>query len=153
MEELSAQERRILDVNRNRITEALRVVEDVLRFSGDEPEAGKTAKDARHRVFRIFESIEKKLSCRLIHDRDSVHDRGRENDYDSSAGKAKSRLEDVMRRNLKRACEGLRVCEEITAKLRHSRVTQSFKKIRFLLYDMEKKLACRGKRNTGAQTE
>ena len=55
---LSKQKKRILDVNRNRITEGLRVAEDFLRFSKGFMRYSKKIKQLRHRAFKIFEIIE-----------------------------------------------------------------------------------------------
>ena len=63
---LKKEEKRILDANRNRITEALRVVEDLLRFQKGTARFALRVKKIRHKIFPVFEEIEKELGEKLI---------------------------------------------------------------------------------------
>jgi hypothetical protein len=137
---LSSQEKRILDANRNRITEALRVVEDSLRFH-NRGKPATAAKRVRHDVFRIFEKIEKQTGEKLIFHRKSESDPGAAEKYDSSFRDEKLAAGDIITRNIRRACEGLRVCEEISRNIDADDVFKSFKKSRFDLYKLEKDIA------------
>ena len=136
---LSKQDKRILDVNRNRITEGLRVVEDFLRFSKSLVRYAKKVKKMRHKVFQIFEDMEKDMG-KLIFSRDSVSDRGRKEDYDKCSKPKKMSKVEVVRKNLKRACEGVRVSEEVMKSCGNERVFLLFKELRFEMYDIEKDL-------------
>ncbi|MBN1522062.1 MAG: hypothetical protein JW928_05970 [Candidatus Aureabacteria bacterium] len=139
---LSREQKRILDVNRNRVTEALRVVEDILRFSEKSTRFALQVKKLRHDVFKVFEDVERETGEKLIFYRDSSRDRGRLDDYDA-INKNTSRLPVILHKNLRRACEGLRVCEEILKILPRENLPLSFKSLRFRSYDVEKKLELR----------
>ncbi len=134
------EEKRILDVNRNRITEGLRVVEDILRFSEGGERFALRIKKIRHEVFNVFEYVEKVLECRLVVHRDSYNDHGRKDDYDKVNEKKRSLISVLLKKNLRRVCEGIRVSEEITRNLGKQDIFLSFKSLRYQVYDIEKEL-------------
>ena len=137
---LSREEKRILDVNRNRITEGLRVVEDILRFTRGASCFAKKIKKTRHQVFDIFDQLEDRTGIHFIAYRDTLSDKGRKEDYDKVSKNKKTPLPSILRRNLRRVCEGIRVSEEITKSLEGCEFFLMFKKLRFAVYDFEKEL-------------
>jgi thiamine-phosphate pyrophosphorylase len=124
---------RIIDVNLNRLTEGLRVVEDVVRLGFEDKRllAGirslrtKTGKDAR------------RLRRRAMLSRDSETDPGRGDRFDKTKRRS---LEDVLFANFKRAEESCRVLEEVL-KVAEPKLAVGFKAARFRLYDLEKMAA------------
>jgi len=127
---------RILDANRNRITEALRTCEDIVRFYYNNKNLSAKLKNARHKVFVLFEEIEKETGDNLVNYRDVKNDAGKEPDYDFV--EENINLNDIVIRNFKRACESIRVCEEVCKVLNIKKLPYKFKKIRFSLYGLEK---------------
>ncbi len=128
---------RILDANRNRISEAFRTIEDILRFYCENRELSYEIKNLRHNAHKIFEDMEKKYGIRLIEYRDSLNDVGRDDDYDRF-GEVMG-YKKIAERNFKRIAESLRVCEEICKLFDNGYFAPQFKRIRFTLYDVEKK--------------
>ena len=122
---------RIIDANINRVTEGLRVVEDIFRYYYDSPDIQQCLKDLRH---RIVSGLEPK---KFIPYRRSFSDVGF-----ASKGKlefVREGLEDIIRSNMKRVQEGLRVLEEVF-KLESNSIAMEMKKIRFKAYEMDKKI-------------
>ncbi len=125
---------RVLDANYNRLREALRVCEDIARFILDIPTTAQAYKRLRHQVTRHV--LKMPLSYHgIVRSRDSENDCGRTSFV--YGGKNCSVL-DVFLRNTKRAEEATRVIEEFT-KLIDERLAFCFQKIRFTIYDLEKK--------------
>lgn len=93
---------RLLDANFNRAREALRVLEDLVRFGLDDP-AQKSLKALRHRL----SALERPLGARLLSARDVTGDVGRDGDVPGG----RSAVE-VAGANFKRAQEALRSIEE-----------------------------------------
>ncbi len=132
-------QKRIIDVNINRLTEGLRVVEEIIRF---EFEDAKLLASIRKIHNRLTKKI-KNLRILVIPFRKSETDLGRTDKFD----KLKRRnLNDVLFANLKRAQEGSRVLEEII-KIRSPNTSVFFKRIRFALYDIEKIVTLKITRN------
>ena len=126
---------RILDANANRTREALRVVEDVLRFSYREGRMASALKDERHRVGRYCDKLLRQ-GLRGLKARDTGADPGR--DSMSSGEATKRNLEEILLSNFRRAEEGLRVLEE-TSKLVDVGLARMLKRSRFRVYDLERK--------------
>ena len=123
---------RIIDVNINRWTEGLRVVEEIVRF---EFEDAKLLASIRKIHNRLTKKI-KDYRIAVIPSRRSETDLGRSVKFD----KLKRRnLIDVLFANLKRGQEAARVLEEII-KINRPKTSAFFKGIRFSLYDIEKKI-------------
>ncbi len=123
-------QKRIIDVNINRLTEGLRVVEEIVRF---EFEDAKLLASIRKIHNRLTKKI-KDLRISVIPFRRSETDLGRTDKFD----KLKRRnLNDVLFANLKRSQEGARVLEEII-KIQSPDTSGFFKRIRFSLYDIER---------------
>lgn len=122
---------RIIDANVNRVTEGLRVIEDILRYGYENPILQQEIKDLRH---RLSGSVDHR---RVIAHRDACSDVGFSStgvlEYDRNS------LEDVIRSNMKRSQEGLRVLEEMF-KFDSIGTSKEIKTFRYLLYDLEKKI-------------
>lgn len=125
---------RIIDANCNRVREAIRVIEDVLRFHIEDPALSGALKDERHEVCAACDAVIKErlegLKAREVHS-----DPGRESKTRSEVSRSDYR--DILLSNFRRAEEGLRVLEE-AAKLIDPDLSQRFKRSRFRVYDLEK---------------
>jgi thiamine-phosphate pyrophosphorylase len=121
---------RIIDANINRITEGLRVAEDIFRYSIACGEIQQGLKDMRHNLIAAVDR------AGVISSRASLDDVG----FSSTGTNEYERYEirDIAAANLKRAEEGLRVLEEIY-KLGKKDISSVMKKLRYELYDLEKK--------------
>ncbi|HOD70726.1 MAG TPA: thiamine phosphate synthase [Deltaproteobacteria bacterium] len=128
--------RRIVDANLNRVTEGLRVVEDVFRFAFDDAVMQQRLKSMRHRLAsQIDSSI-------LIASRDVAGDVGFASEGSLEERRATTR--DIVRSNMKRVQEGLRVLEEIL-KLESPARAGAMKEMRYECYRLERSMerACR----------
>lgn len=124
---------RLLDANLNRAREGLRVVEDTARFVWDDSAQYRRIRSLRHELHRVTQTSYKGL----VASRESVHDVGRKLHEDS-----RSNLSAVLSANLRRAQEAVRVLEEY-GKVLSPKAAPVFKKIRYQLYQEEKKLLTR----------
>jgi len=125
---------RVLDANQNRLREALRVVEDICRFVLSSSKLAMSYKVLRHQVTRQLLKLPIKYRS-VVSSRDSEGDVGRESFI---SVKEKENLEDLAIRNLKRAEEAARVLEEFL-KIVDKKVAVQFQKIRFEIYELERK--------------
>lgn len=130
--------KRILDVNINRAREGLRVIEDYARFVLNDRELTGNIKTVRHIISKAIDRFD------LVSSRDSEKDLGRAPAFDKKI-KAKT-LKNVIIANIVRVEESARVLEEFS-KVIYPESTVSFKKARFLLYDLEKKFIKKAKRH------
>lgn len=124
---------RIIDVNLNRSQEGLRVCEDIVRFILNDRKMLRSFKSLRHKVGALSKRIYRKRF--LLKSRNVKKDVGKITTY--REGRRKN-IGDVFRANIQRVKESLRVLEE-TSKLLDRRISQSFKTIRFRVYELEKK--------------
>ena len=139
---------RILDVNLNRATEGLRVVEEVCRFVLEDGRLTLAVKKLRSELFKIIRLSEYqrgeypsiRISEKLIGARKVLGDVGREL-YPKSEGR-RINIESVFRANMKRTQEAVRCLEEFS-KMIKPKFGRAFKAVRFQLYDLEKKIAPR----------
>jgi len=126
---------RIIDANINRAREGLRVCEEVTRFIIESPGLTRGFKGARH-AFKL--TSQKLLSIKeLLEKRNSVGDIGRVIYGDELKRK---NYQDIFYANIGRAKESIRVLEEF-AKLKNKNTAVAFKKIRYRIYELEKKTA------------
>ena len=125
---------RIIDVNLNRSQEGLRVCEDIVRFILNDRKMLRSFKSLRHKVGALAKRIYGKKSL-LLKSRNVKRDVGKITTYRESRRK---NIGDVFRANIGRVKESLRVLEE-TSKLLDRKISQSFKTIRFRVYELEKK--------------
>lgn len=126
---------RILDANLNRIREALRVIEDIVRFSMDDKKLFNRLKRIRHDLSRMAMHVYPKLLA------------GRNSRKDVSLPEkesARKNIRGILIANFKRAEEAARVLEEF-AKLISIDAGYEFKRIRFRLYNIEKDVLGTGK--------
>ena len=126
---------RIIDANLNRSREGLRIVEDFARFYLNDKNLSANIKRIRHRISKI--AMENLEQDELLKCRDSQKDVGAK----GMKGLEKKRvnIKQIVRANLIRAQEGLRVLEELS-KLVNSKAGEKFKNLRFRVYSLEKKI-------------
>lgn len=130
---------RILDANRNRALEALRVVEEHARFVLGASELARRTKDLRHRLHvALAAGGFGDLALHRDVARDPLHP---EAPAPGQAGTraGRSTTEDVARANLARAKEALRALEEY-AKPAHAPVAGEVERIRYAVYALESDL-------------
>jgi thiamine-phosphate pyrophosphorylase len=121
---------RIVDVNLNRLTEGLRVVEDVVRLVLERPRLLASIRRLRTQVSADTRSLRR----RAVAARNSRSDLGRGDRFDRAR---RRNLEDVLLANFKRAEEAARVLEEVL-KVTEPNLSRKMKAARFRLYDLEK---------------
>ncbi len=130
---------RIIDVNLNRSQEGLRVCEDIMRFILNDRKMLRSFKSLRHKVGMLAKRTYSHLGggnrLMVLKSRNVKRDVGKITTY--REGRRKN-IGDVFRANIQRVKESLRVLEE-TSKLLDRRISQSFKTIRFRVYELEKK--------------
>lgn len=125
---------RIIDANINRAKEGLRVCEEIARFTLENHALTKNLKLARHGM----DSITKKLNpsfVALVKARKSREDVGRQIYINELKRK---NLQDVFYANIQRVKESIRVLEEFS-KLSDKNSALQFKKLRYAIYELEKK--------------
>ena len=132
---------RLIDANLNRLTEGLRVVEDVVRLGLERPVLLRSVRALRTRLGTEVRAVRRTV----IPGRSSETDPGRDDRFDRTK---RHSLDDVLLANLKRSQEACRVLEEVL-KIDDPRRAVKFKAARFRLYDIEKQaLAALGNRKT-----
>jgi thiamine-phosphate pyrophosphorylase len=121
---------RIADVNLNRLTEGLRVVEDVVRLAREDRRLLAGIRRLRTQVGKDVRALRR----RVIPSRRSETDPGRDDRFDRAR---RRNLDDVLLANFKRAEESARVLEEVL-KVSDRTLALRMKATRFRLYDLEK---------------
>lgn len=121
---------RIIDVNLNRLTEGLRVVEDVVRLGLEDRRLLAGIRKLRTQVGRDVRALRRQV----ISSRKSETDLGRGDRFDRAKRKS---LDDVLLANFKRAEESARVLEEVL-KVVEPALAGKLKAVRFRLYDLER---------------
>ncbi len=124
----------MVDANANRTREALRVIEDSVRFSKDHSRLTSLLKKIRHQVTESVLSLGL-TTQQLLSSRESQNDVGKKSVRYQK--KIPATLSVLLVRNFKRAEESLRVLEEC-AKFQSRRSSAQFQNLRFKLYDLEK---------------
>ena len=124
---------RIIDANLNRVMEAIRVCEDIIRFSSNNEKLTAKLKNLRHDVFNAIKELRKEHLKELVSSRD-LNDVGRKSNEHE---KNREDLVDLFLANTQRGKESLRVLEEVL-KLFDVDLSQKFKKFRFKIYEIEK---------------
>ncbi|MEA3305528.1 MAG: thiamine-phosphate pyrophosphorylase [Candidatus Omnitrophota bacterium] len=124
---------RIIDANANRLTEGLRVCEDITRFILSDKIRTRCFKSLRHRVFSALKALTENKKV-LAGFRDSREDIGRST---IKSERKRKNIADVFAANIKRAEESMRTLEEFS-KLLKPCISERFKRMRFELYSMEK---------------
>ena len=128
---------RIIDANVNRISEGLRVLEDVARFVVEDVELSRLLKTIRHQLNSSMEEI----GLHVIGTRDAEGDVGANFDVIHDHRD----LSSIIRANAKRAQEGIRVLEELSKlpELKTLLSTPVLKEARYKIYALEKILVTR----------
>lgn len=121
---------RIIDANINRITEGLRVIEEVLRFVYDDDKDYKLLRRIRHKIPNFFSDKYREM----LSQRESFSDPGI-----TAKEKKYKDIKQLIISNFHRVTESLRVLEEIS-KLIKVKEVQKIKSLRYEVYDLEKKL-------------
>ncbi|MDD5439642.1 MAG: hypothetical protein PHS37_05605, partial [Candidatus Omnitrophica bacterium] len=124
---------RIVDANLNRAGEGLRVAEDIVRFYLNDRKLQASFKALRHDLKRLNKAITARFH--VILSRNSRGDVGRET---TQGERFRKNFGDVLLANTGRVKESLRCLEEMT-KLLDPAWAEGFKRMRFRLYDTEKK--------------
>lgn len=125
---------RLIDANLNRISEGLRLLEDVARFLVNDATLSEQLKSLRHELAGDDLSLQRKLLLA----RDSAGDVGAFTEVPDEAQRVD--LPAIVMANAKRVQESLRALEEF-AKLPESTLDSlRFKQARFALYDLEQKM-------------
>lgn len=128
--------RRILDANINRLKEGLRVLEEIARFILNSKNLTAEFKKVRHEIDLIIKASSF-FWADLLKERNSLKDVGRS----LHLGELKrGNFRDIFFANMQRVKESLRVLEEFT-KLADKNLPLKFKKIRYRIYELEKKAA------------
>jgi thiamine-phosphate pyrophosphorylase len=121
---------RIIDANINRVSEGLRVIEDIQRFIFNNEEVSKKIREMRHLVRKGFYCKE------LLESRNVIGDIGVTISKNSLLDQKHS-LEDLLISNFKRVEEGLRSIEESLKIIDHYKESKIYENIRFQVYDLE----------------
>jgi len=130
---------RILDVNLNRLTESLKLIEDYARFAIEDLSILENIRKLR----KSFLYIKKTLPIKdFILYRHSETDLGRDPEFDAIPRKSE---DDILLANFSRAKESARIIEEILRQ-KSKELSSSVKSLRFKIYDLEKKITERNKR-------
>jgi thiamine-phosphate pyrophosphorylase len=125
---------RAIDANLNRVSEGLRVAEDILRYSLDDGPFQARVKALRHRLAAAVPG-QAYVSSRRPQE-DVGFDAAGELEY------ARPDLQALLRANFKRAQEGLRSLEELF-KLRENQTAAEMKRLRYDTYEAERLSALR----------
>ena len=128
---------RIIDANINRISEGLRVLEDIARFVVEDEEISRQFKTIRHQLNGLVEEI----GLPVIETRDAVGDVGATFDVMQDH----RNLSSIVRANARRAQEGIRVLEELSKlpELKALLSSTLLKESRYKVYALEKILMAR----------
>ncbi len=130
---------RIIDANSNRLREALRVIEDLLRFYYEEGNLTSKLKRLRHVVSKDCDSLLRK-NLKGLKARNVGSDPGWVRTPHSEVRRGS--VIEVLISNFRRAEESLRVLEEVS-KLLDPGISRHFKRARFRTYQLEKECILR----------
>ncbi|MFA5410315.1 MAG: thiamine-phosphate pyrophosphorylase [Candidatus Omnitrophota bacterium] len=127
---------RIIDANINRLREGLRVCEEITRFVLNSRLLTEDFKKIRHSINLLIKRMP--AGIELIKKRDSLKDIG-SRIYIKDEFR-RSSCEDIFFANMQRVKESARVLEEFS-KLKDVNLARGFKKIRYAIYETEKRIA------------
>ena len=119
---------RIIDCNINRVSEGLRVIEDITRFELNLPTQTSRLKNIRHSI----RDLSKEYEIELLQNRDSLSDHGPEISINLNLNKDLN-IKSLIISNFKRVQEGLRSLEEVTQ-------NKKFENYRYTSYQLEKEI-------------
>jgi len=123
---------RIIDANLNRLRDALRVIEDTLRFGKANSTLWLKVRKLRNRIIRLYPA--KEFYTSFLVSRDSSNDPGR-----NTPQKPYKDITSILNANFARSSEALRVLEEYSRLLSPTKI-KAIKGIRFSLYEIEKRI-------------
>ncbi len=124
---------RIIDANINRVSEGIRVLEDIGRFYYNNKPVSQELKILRHNIRKsIMSHI---IEC--IEERDSANDVGVASSMELNIDKKENMLQ-LITGNFKRIQEGLRVVEENLKVLGYYDASKLYESFRFKSYNIEK---------------
>jgi thiamine-phosphate pyrophosphorylase len=129
---------RIIDACANRAREAVRVVEDYVRFALDDAFLSRQLKELRHGLTEALESLP---PAALLSARETQADVGTE--ISTSREQSRFSMTDVLQANVKRLQEALRSLEEY-GKLYGPDVGRRLEKLRYHSYTLERAMLLRG---------
>jgi len=146
--QMSSSVYRLLDANLNRASEGLRVAEDVARFVLDDECLSTGLRSVRHELA----TMARPLGIALLTGRDSPGDHGRESGL--RVGSGQRDMLDLVRANMKRSQESLRVIEELaqTPDVSSGLDATVAERLRYQLYEYERALAARVSRSQSADS-
>lgn len=124
---------RTIDANINRLREAIRVIEDILRFEYDDTELFTSFKIMRHEIEYLLKGIE----SQTIASRKSDYDVGEKTITESEM--TRENIYSVVKANFLRSEEASRVLEEAFKVVGDGKKSETAKNIRFRMYALEKK--------------
>lgn len=127
---------RILDANLNRAKEGLRVCEEVARFVLNDERLTRAFKGIRHRLTALAQGSH--TLAKAITERQAGLDVGKRICHRREM--TRTSLSDVFYANIQRVKESVRVLEEF-GKLRDIKASAAFKKLRYDVYTLEKKVS------------
>lgn len=127
---------RIIDANINRAKEGLRVCEEIARFALNNHGLTAELKKIRHEVGQLTKRLPGKFED-LLRARKSLRDTGK-NIYINEL--KRSNTADIFFANMQRVKESIRVLEEFNKLIKISLAVE-FKKLRYEVYEIEKKAA------------
>lgn len=125
----------IIDVNLNRLSEGLRIIEELLRFYLTDIQKLERIRKIKRELWSNLNKVRKEV----IWSRKSEEDLGRATQFDKTK---RIDIYDIFTANIKRSQEAARVLEEMF-KPDNPKMSGFFKKLRFKLYDLEKDLSKR----------
>lgn len=125
---------RVIDASANRAAEALRVVEDVIRFTLDDVVLMALAKELRHELAGL-------LAAEPLRDRFRARDIGGDvgAGMEAAAALGRSSVTDLVAANASRAAQALRSLAECAAMVA-APAAAGFERLRYRLYDLERRI-------------
>lgn len=123
---------RIIDANLNRVSEALRTIEEIARFHFDDALLTEQFKSIRHEINKSYSDE----YITLLDSRDSEGDIGLS--VPNNSGRAS--VIDLLKANFKRSEQALRVLEEYS-KIERPELSNIFESARYKIYTMEKNMS------------
>lgn len=127
----------IIDVNLNRLTEGVKVIEDLLRYYFRDEKNLRLLRRQKQLLWKRFDKIRKLV----ISSRQSEKDLGRKIRFDIHK---RGKIVDILTVNFKRGQESARVLEELFKSI-NTKHAGFFKDLRFTLYDLEKTMSAQTK--------
>ena len=126
---------RMIDVNLNRISEGIRVLEDISRLVMEYSQITADLRESRHTVRKLLAEVDDQL----ILSRNASSDIGRKISGQSTIDSKKD-IKQLVVSNFKRVEEGLRSIEESLKIVDHYQKSKQVENLRFRIYEIEKRL-------------